>query len=74
MITPMTSTLFLMLLKVSFTDLLTICPAAFSSSLKDSLINAAKLSVQANAIDQYKKIKVFFEEEYFPNTRKRFRS
>lgn len=45
-------------------------PAAFSSSLKDSLINAAKLSVQANAIDQYKKIKVFFEEEYFPNTRK----
>ncbi len=45
-------------------------PAAFSSSLKDSLINAAKLIVQANAIDQYKKIKVFFEEEYFPNTRK----
>jgi len=45
-------------------------PAAFSSSLKDSLINAAKLSVQANAIDQYKRIKVFFEEEYFPNTRK----
>ncbi len=29
-----------------------------------------KSSVQKNAIDQYKKIKTFFEQEYFPNTRK----
>ena len=29
-----------------------------------------KASVQINAVDQYKKIKSFFEDEYFPNTRK----
>lgn len=45
-------------------------PSSFSSTLKDSIINVAKVSVQKNAIDQYKKIKSFFEEEYFPNTRK----
>lgn len=43
---------------------------SFSGEEKDSIINAAKKSVQKNAIDQYKKIKKFFEEEYFPNTRK----
>lgn len=45
-------------------------PKTFSESLKDSLVVEAKKSVQSNAIDQYKKIKAFFEEEYFPNTRK----
>ncbi|WP_418637715.1 DUF885 domain-containing protein [Winogradskyella sp.] len=45
-------------------------PDTFSESLKDSLVKEAKKSVQSNAIDQYKKIKAFFEEEYFPNTRK----
>ncbi len=45
-------------------------PDSFSSVLKDSIITVAKKSVQENAIDQYKKIKNFFEEEYFPNTRK----
>jgi len=45
-------------------------PTSLSSALKDSILGAAKVSVQKNAIDQYKKIKTFFEEEYFPNTRK----
>ena len=45
-------------------------PSSFSSGLKDSIIRVAKESVQKNAIEQYKKIKTFFEEEYFPNTRK----
>ncbi|MFY0630600.1 MAG: DUF885 domain-containing protein [Flavobacteriaceae bacterium] len=45
-------------------------PESFSSAFKDSVIAVAKKSVQENAIDQYKKIKTFFEEEYFPNTRK----
>ncbi|WKD85957.1 hypothetical protein KCTC32516_01306 [Polaribacter huanghezhanensis] len=45
-------------------------PTSFSSALKDSIIAVAKISVQKNAIDQYKKIKTFFEKEYFPNTRK----
>ena len=45
-------------------------PETFSQALKDSIINVGKVSVQKNAIDQYKKIKSFFEDEYFPNTRK----
>lgn len=45
-------------------------PTALSSSFKDSVIGVAKKSIQKNAIDQYKKIKTFFEKEYFPNTRK----
>jgi uncharacterized protein (DUF885 family) len=45
-------------------------PESFSAKLKDSIIKVAKMSVQKNAVDQYKKIKSFFENEYFPNTRK----
>lgn len=45
-------------------------PDSFSKKKKDSIIKAAKKSVQKNAVDQYKKIKKFFEEEYFPKTRK----
>lgn len=45
-------------------------PESFSEELKDSIITVAKSSVKENAVDQYKKIKRFFEEEYFPNTRK----
>jgi uncharacterized protein (DUF885 family) len=45
-------------------------PASLSSVFRDSVIGIAKNSVQKNAINQYKKIKSFFENEYFPNTRK----
>ncbi|TXE19356.1 DUF885 domain-containing protein [Psychroserpens burtonensis] len=45
-------------------------PDSFSTPLKDSIVNVAKTSVQHNAVNQYKKIKRFFEDEYFPNTRK----
>ena len=45
-------------------------PESLSNRLKDSIIKVAKKSVEKNAIDQYKKIKSFFENEYFPNTRK----
>lgn len=45
-------------------------PDSFSSRLKDSIIQVAQKSVLNNAINQYKKIKSFFEDEYFPNTRK----
>jgi len=45
-------------------------PSSFSSTLKDSIVKVAKISIQKNAIDEYKKIKTFFEKEYFPNTRK----
>ena len=45
-------------------------PESLSNKLKDSIVKVGKKSVQKNAIDQYKKIKSFFENEYFPNTRK----
>jgi uncharacterized protein (DUF885 family) len=45
-------------------------PESFSANLKDSIIKVATVSVQKNAVDQYKKIKSFFKDEYFPNTRK----
>jgi uncharacterized protein (DUF885 family) len=45
-------------------------PDSFSKSYKDSIVKAAKASVRKNAVNQYKKIKHFFEDEYFPDTRK----
>ena len=45
-------------------------PEVLSTESKDSIVKAGIRSVQKNAIDQYKKIKSFFENEYFPNTRK----
>ena len=45
-------------------------PESFSKALKDSIIEVAKVSVQKNAVNQYKKIKNYFEDDYFPNTRK----
>jgi len=45
-------------------------PESFSTTLKDSITKVAKASVQKNAVNQYQKIKRFFEDEYFPNTRK----
>ena len=45
-------------------------PESFSKGLQDSIIDAAKSSIQKNVVEQYKKIKSFFENEYFPNTRK----
>ena len=45
-------------------------PEPLSKERKDSIIKAAKKSVKENAVNQYKKIKKFFEKEYFPNTRK----
>lgn len=45
-------------------------PESLPQAFKDSVVEVAKTSVQKNAIDQYKKIKKFFEDEYIPNTRK----
>ena len=45
-------------------------PESLSSTEKDSVIQAAKTSIQKNVVDEYKKIKTFFQNEYFPNTRK----
>ncbi len=45
-------------------------PESLSATEKDSVIQAAKKSIKKNVIDEYKKIKTFFQDEYFPNTRK----
>lgn len=45
-------------------------PESLSAAEKDSIIKAAKMSVQKNVVDEYKKIRSFFQDEYFPNTRK----
>jgi len=45
-------------------------PESFSETLKDSIVTVAKTSIQRNVVDEYKKIKNFFENEYLPNTRK----
>ncbi|MEZ4797267.1 MAG: DUF885 domain-containing protein [Flavobacteriaceae bacterium] len=45
-------------------------PETLSTSEKDSIIDVAKQSIQKNVVDEYKKIKAFFQDEYFPNTRK----
>lgn len=45
-------------------------PQSLLSHQRDSILKKAKISVQKNVVNQYKKIKSFFETEYFPNTRK----
>tara|TARA_R110002073_G_scaffold313380_3_gene485333 strand:+ start:38626 stop:40347 length:1722 start_codon:yes stop_codon:yes gene_type:complete len=45
-------------------------PASLSTAKKDSILKAASVSIHQNVIDQYKKIKTYFETDYFPNTRK----
>lgn len=45
-------------------------PESFSTTLRDSIIKVAKMSIQQNVVNEYKKIKSFFEDEYLPNTRK----
>lgn len=45
-------------------------PESLSKAEQDSIISVAKESVQKNVVSQYRRIKTFFNEEYFPNTRK----
>lgn len=44
-------------------------PNDLSSQQKDSILKAAKTAVQDHVIPEFKRIKTFFEKEYFPNTR-----
>ena len=44
-------------------------PNDLSSQQKDSILKAAKTAVQDHVIPEFKRIKTFFETEYFPNTR-----
>jgi len=44
-------------------------PESISDTQKDSILKAAKETVQTHVIPQFKKIKTFFETEYLPKTR-----
>ena len=46
-------------------------PSTLTNSQKDSVLGAAKDAITNNVIPQYKVVKAFFEEEYFPKTRTR---
>ncbi|SNR88622.1 Uncharacterized conserved protein, DUF885 familyt [Dokdonia pacifica] len=45
-------------------------PSSLTSTQKDSLLNAAKVVIETKVIPSFKRIKTFFEEEYYPKTRK----
>jgi len=45
-------------------------PSDLSQAQKDSVLTAAKNTVSQNVIPQFRRIKTFFENEYFPKTRK----
>lgn len=44
-------------------------PEILTESQKDSVLTAAKISIQKNVIPEFKKVKQFFESEFIPNTR-----
>lgn len=44
-------------------------PTDLTEAQKDSVITAAKEAITKNVTPQFKRIKTFFEEEYFPKTR-----
>lgn len=46
-------------------------PSVFSNRQKDSLLKAAKFTIETAVIPQFKVIKKFFENEYFIKTRER---
>ena len=45
-------------------------PESLTEAQKDSVLTVAKVAVEENVIPQFKRIKTFFEEEYYPNARK----
>ncbi len=45
-------------------------PEGLTDELKDSVLNAAKNAIEQSVTPEFKRIKQFFETEYFPKTRK----
>ena len=45
-------------------------PEGMSVTQKDSVLTAAKAAIENNVTPQFKRVKTFFEEEYYPQTRK----
>ena len=44
-------------------------PETLTAQQKDSILSAAKIAIETNVIPQFKRIKEFFETEYYPKTR-----
>lgn len=44
-------------------------PSDLTEQQKDSVLSAAKVAINESVTPQFKRIKAFFEEEYFPKTR-----
>ena len=44
-------------------------PESLTQEQKDSVLSAAKIAIENSVIPQFKRIKEFFEAEYFPKTR-----
>ena len=44
-------------------------PSSLSPQQKDSVLKAAEVVISMKVVPQFRRIKTFFEEEYFPNTR-----
>lgn len=45
-------------------------PESLTNAQKDSVLKAAKTAIEENVIPQFKRIKTFFEDEYYLKTRK----
>lgn len=45
-------------------------PEDLTSKQRDSVLNAAKKAIEGSVVPQFKRIKKFFETEYYPQTRK----
>ena len=44
-------------------------PESLSEKVRDSVLNAAKVAIEESVTPEFKRIKQFFETEYFPKTR-----
>ena len=44
-------------------------PSDLNETQKDSILTAAKIAIETKVTPEFKRIKTFFETEYFPNTR-----
>jgi uncharacterized protein (DUF885 family) len=56
--------------KSAFYEPFTKLPSSLSRAQSDSILTAAQIAIEKNVVPSFKKIKIFFETEYIPKTRK----
>ncbi len=54
----------------AFYEPFTKLPSSLSRAQSDSILTAAQIAIEKNVVPSFKKIKIFFETEYIPKTRK----